>query len=130
MRLAARMVSAVTREMDLIARYEHDCLSILLPHVAIEQGVGVLRRVRQSLEMSELGSVGGRLPLSLRTGVAEVADGDDPLGLFGRARAALRSQQDHRGGETGPARPAPAAPAPAVCFDPPTIATQQTDSTP
>ena len=128
MRLAARMVGAVTREMDLIARYEQDCFSILLPHVALEQGVGVLRRVEQSLEMSDLGSSHARLPLISRIGVAEVAEGDDPLGLFQRALAALRSEQD-RGG-AGPAQPAPASFAPAVCFDPPATPTQQTGSAP
>ena len=56
--------------------------------------------------------------------MAEVAEGDDPSGLFQRALAALRSEQD-RGG-AGPAQTRPGFVRPAVCFDPPATPTQQT----
>jgi hypothetical protein len=71
------------------------------------------------------------MPLTLKVGVAEVAEGDDPPGLFQLARAAMLAEHGHRGGDAGASsQPAPASPAPVVCFDPAAIATQQPSPAP
>ena len=59
------------------------------------------------------------MPLTLKVGVAEVAEGDDPSGLFQRARAAMLAEDGHRGGDgRASSQPAPVSPRPGCLFRP------------
>ena len=76
------------REMDLIGQHDHGSFSVLLPRTTLQEGWIVAQRVHHSASLSDPPK-NCASPIVLRVGVAEVAEGDDPIRLLQRAKAAM-----------------------------------------
>jgi diguanylate cyclase len=88
-RMTARILSTVVREMDMIGRYDSHGLCLLLPRTTVEQGAIVAQRVRRYIQANEPGMSLMPAQFGFSFGVVEVCEGDDPVRLFQRAEAAM-----------------------------------------
>lgn len=84
-----RIINAVVREMDAVGKCEGDRMGVLLPGTTLQEGLVAANRICRAVEVSDL-SVSSTTPkFAVRIGVAEVAEGDDPIRLVQRAESAL-----------------------------------------
>ena len=96
LRLTIRILSAVVREMDLVGRCDCGRFSVLLPRTTLHEGVIVAERVQQTINLSDPPLNRNPVQFTLGVGVAEVAEGDDPLRLLQRAEAAMSAAEENR----------------------------------
>lgn len=89
LRLTNRMLNAAVREMDVIGRFDRACSSALLPRTTLQDGWTVAQRVRESFESASPTLPYAPVEIALSLGVAEVAEGDDPVRLLQRSEAAV-----------------------------------------
>jgi diguanylate cyclase (GGDEF)-like protein len=92
LRRTTRCLSAVVRDMDVISRYDGDCVGVLLSRTALDEGLLVAERVRQAMAAGNLGPQRRSSPFGWNVGVAEVGEGDDPVRLLQRATAAMAGE--------------------------------------
>lgn len=84
-----RIVNAVVREMDAVGKCEGDRIGVLLPGTTLQEGLVAANRIYHAVEVSDLWVNPAATKLSVRIGVAEVAEGDDPIRLVQRAEPVL-----------------------------------------
>jgi len=93
LRLTFRRLDAVVREMDAVGRCDGGRLGMLLPHTTLEEGLIIANRVRHAIDLSGPGINSNSVQFTLRIGVAEVAEGDDPIRLLQRAETAMSAAE-------------------------------------
>jgi PleD family two-component response regulator len=81
--------------MDLIARSDSGRFSLLLPRTTLQEWLIVAERVQQTIDLNDPPFDCNPVRFALRVGVAEVAEGDDPVRLLQRAEAAILPQHVH-----------------------------------
>ena len=93
LRLTARMLHAVVREMDLIGCCDDGRFGVLMPRTTRPEALIAAQRVRHSVDLSNSPFHSDPLPFTLQIGVAEIGEGDDPIRLLQRAQAAASENQ-------------------------------------
>jgi len=86
-----RSMTAVMREMDLLAQYKPDTFSVLLPGVEHAGAVNVGQRLRHTVEACVPTPEGKPSAILTSVGLAEAAAGDDMVRLLMRAEEALQT---------------------------------------
>ena len=90
LRDVANLVRAHLRDADLFARYGGEEFILLLPRTAAVQAVAIAERIRQDLQRSGTIETERAWMLTISSGVAELAPGDDSIdALIRRADSAL-----------------------------------------
>ena len=84
-----RILDTVVREMDVVGRLERGLFGVLLPRTTLHEGSIVAQRLREIAASGDLPFNSGRLQSTWNLGVAEVAEGDDPVRLLQRAEATI-----------------------------------------
>jgi diguanylate cyclase (GGDEF)-like protein len=94
----ARLLTAASREMDVVARAEDHQFAIMLPQSNLHEALVPAERVRKAIAACEkLKHQGTIVRFTVSAGVAEVASQDDADTLVERAETAMR-QAAARGG--------------------------------
>ncbi len=93
------------RSFDRVGRSRERDLMVVLPGADSPRGEIVARRTLERLGAIKVESAGGRLPLRVSVGLAAWREGVSAQALVERARAALPSAGDDRGGSVGVAGP-------------------------
>jgi diguanylate cyclase len=97
LRTVTQFLQAAMREMDLVARYEEDCFSILLPGTRLQDAVGVAERLRIAIARCVLKSDGQELAFTTSIGVGEALTGDDLETLTEKASLGVRLSSEAGG---------------------------------
>lgn len=86
LREVGAVIGRLTRAEDLAARYDGDRFCAVLDGATAEETMLVAQRIAQAVaELRLPGADGRRVPIELRTGVAELAPADDATSLLRRA---------------------------------------------
>ena len=91
LQVAARVIGANLRRMDVAARYGGDEFILLLPHASAAEAVGVAQRIREEYRQASAGLLRRANGASMSIGIGSVKS-DDPAGpeqLIATADAAL-----------------------------------------
>jgi diguanylate cyclase (GGDEF)-like protein len=94
MRSLTSTASRQTRAMDVLTRWQHDGLALLLPGMGRREASGWVGRWLRSLPM-EHGDLAG---CSLRIGIAEGLEGNDACRVLERAWLAVQASQEDAAG--------------------------------
>jgi len=93
------VLTAVVREMDLVAQFKPDCFGVLLPAVDHSEAATLAQRLRRALEACFSPAASELNGMVIAAGLAEVAEGDDMVRLLTRAEEALQTAvEEGRGG--------------------------------
>jgi len=94
-----KVLTAVVREMDLVAQFKPGCFGVLLPDVNQYEAGTVAQRLRCAIEASLSPAESKQNATVIATGLAEVTEGDDMVRLLKRTEEALQSAvHEGRGG--------------------------------
>jgi diguanylate cyclase (GGDEF)-like protein len=93
LRVTFRILNAVVRQMDAIGRCDDGRLGVLLPHTTLQEGLIAANRVHRAIDLSDPRVNSNSVQFALRIGVAEVAEGDDPIRLLQRAETAMSATE-------------------------------------
>lgn len=85
----ARVCQQALRTSDLFARLGGEEFAILLRHTTEDEAREVCERLRAAVAEQTLATTGGRLRITISTGVAELAVDEDFKALYNRVDAAL-----------------------------------------
>jgi diguanylate cyclase len=96
LRLIARSLNAVFREMDVISQFDCGRLAVLLPRTTLEEGLLVADRMQETIDLADPGRNYRLEQFGWRVGLAEVAEGDDPVRLLRRAAVSAAGKEHAR----------------------------------
>ena len=92
-------LTAVVREMDLVAQFKPGCFGVLLPAVDQDEAGTLAQRLRRAVQSCFATAASELKPPVIAAGLAEVAEGDDLVRLLTRTEEALQyAVQEGRGG--------------------------------
>jgi diguanylate cyclase len=84
-------LKSVMREMDHVARFDGQTLSLLLPGCTLRGAISVAERLRQATALCELPSRYTQRRFTISTGVAEAREDESEVDLAERARQSLEA---------------------------------------
>ncbi len=89
LRTTAQFLTAVTRDMDLVAEYDPATFAIQLPGAELANAIAVAERLREAVARCVLAADHGSLRFTISLGGAEAMDGDKTERLLRRIGEAL-----------------------------------------
>jgi diguanylate cyclase len=89
LRTTAQFLTAVTRDMDLVAEYDVAVFAVQLPGAELANAITVAERLREAVARCVLAADHGSLRYTISLGGAEAMDGDKTERLLRRAGEAL-----------------------------------------
>jgi diguanylate cyclase (GGDEF)-like protein len=97
--LLTKLIVAVVRDMDLVVRYNADCIAFLLPSARAGDAVRVAQRVREAMLQLSSPIDDKQLHFTVSIGLTEAMAHDDLVTIFQRAETALEASRE-QGGNT------------------------------
>lgn len=91
MKAATQFLKAAMRDMDHVARYDHDMFGLLLPTAEIEAAKSIAERLRRAIARCRLPAGKTQVQFTISIGVAQARQGDDCDQLIARTYTALQA---------------------------------------